>query len=260
MNDEITLKTIYDEIQTTRKELRALISSENESKSIQRPEELNCKVVNLEKENKQLLDRVEYLERKCYKNNIVIYGLQNGENVSTEGVIGEVNRLLETDIAESDISDIYQLGRGKNRPLKIEFATYRKKQVLLDNSKKLKGTNIYITQDQTLQQREEQKILRNYLRKMRETTSDVGYVKGNKLIIGNEIYTVDDIRKINKQEEISETAGTTPSPVEEETQEYNAEAHQKIVGSREVRHVKDKNLNKELRVEVRTKKTTRSNK
>lgn len=89
--------------------------------------------------------------------------------------------LLEVDLVLSDISDIYSLGRSEKSPIKLELVSHLKKRDILQNSKELKGSKIYISNDLTKKQREECKLLRKHLIRARIDTTDLCYIRGNKL-------------------------------------------------------------------------------
>lgn len=66
----------------------------------------------LEKKNLELRDKVENLERQAKKNNIVIFGINKPfHQTSPYDICQEVSEILQIDLSESDVSDIYSLGK-----------------------------------------------------------------------------------------------------------------------------------------------------
>ncbi|CAH1112558.1 unnamed protein product [Psylliodes chrysocephalus] len=83
-------------------------------------------------------------------------------------------------------------------PIKVECVSTFTKIDVLKNTKKLKGTNITISPDLTKTQQERNKIFRNHLRGIRQTTQDHCYMKGEKLYRNSTAYSVEDIIQIEE--------------------------------------------------------------
>ena len=115
----------------------------------------------------------------------------------------------------SDLNNFDPLGKEDNCPFKVEFISYIKKATILKNSNKLKGTNIYITNDLAQKQREENKILRKHLYLAKQEGNNNCYIKRNKLHVNNEIYTPQDLENCEEAEtthlEKSSSAPETPT-------------------------------------------------
>lgn len=65
----------------------------------------------------------------------------------------------------------------------------------------MKGTNIYITQDLCKEDREDQKILRDNLKSAKSKNLPTKII-GKKLQINGDIYTIDQLREINREDKI----------------------------------------------------------
>ncbi|KAK9869162.1 hypothetical protein WA026_002909 [Henosepilachna vigintioctopunctata] len=63
----------------------------------------------------------------------------------------------------------------------------------LKNCRRPKETGINITPDLTKTQQERNKILKNHLRTLMETTTEMCYIKGDKIYYKNQTTTVEDI-------------------------------------------------------------------
>ena len=84
-------------------------------------------------ENKILKNKVEYLENKARKNNIVIYGLKVEENLQ-ENTLCQLENLLNVKINQCDLNNIYRIGQQDNiseRPILVEFLSFLKKQEVI---------------------------------------------------------------------------------------------------------------------------------
>lgn len=206
----ITIKEIYGEILRNRTELKNL-GEASEARILLKLETLNDKINNLEIENQQLKDRVELLDREVKKNNLIIFGLEEtSESVSIEYICQKLQTLLGIEIHQSDVRDVYRLGKSKNNPVKIEFVSQATKKLVLKNCRQLKGTNISVTHDLTLKQREEGKKLRKHLSRFKENSSNKCTIKGNKLFVKNKTYTIDQLEEAEDGAPILQENNTSP--------------------------------------------------
>lgn len=208
---------LLDEIRKNRTELKHYIEA-SETRVLMKIQELNEKVRILEKENLQLREQLELVERNNKKNSILIYGLELGENNTIVNLCEKLTNLLEINLLPSDINDFYCLNVPK-KPIKLDFISNLKKREVFRNCKKLKGKNIGITNDLTFCQRQDYKILRHHLSIARQNKGIKSYIKGNRLIIGQDEYTIEELKHTNftplPSSEPS-TLSSTRSPVEED--------------------------------------------
>ncbi|KAK9881889.1 hypothetical protein WA026_018085 [Henosepilachna vigintioctopunctata] len=129
-NEEITLDKLYREIVESRNDLKGAIEA-SETTLLLKLESLNQKTQKLERENKILKEKIEALEKQNIKNNLVIFGLPNKhDEVTAQSVVQEINRLLQIELSESDINDVYSLGKGINKPIKREGRSQSPLQVI----------------------------------------------------------------------------------------------------------------------------------
>lgn len=159
---------------------------------------LNQKVDSLQHENKQLISRIEFLERKHRKNNILIFGLHSdltGDELC-EWIVSRLRDLLQVEVSVCSINNLYFLKGGKN-PLVIEFATFLTKLKILKSCFKLKGKSIYISNDYSKQEREINKILVPHLRDARKKNLKAS-IRGGKLYVGDDVYTHDQLGELPK--------------------------------------------------------------
>lgn len=206
---EVTLRRLLEEIQDTRRELKNSISA-SEARLLLEVQALRNKNGLLERENKDLKERLEKTERWCNKNNIVIFGLKIGSNITAEFLCREIYRLLGVRVELSEISDLYTLGNQEGSPVKVEFVSHRCKKLIFEHVKKLKGTEISITNDLTIQQRQENKRLLPFLIKARAGTSEKSYIRNNRLVVGRRVYTLEELE--NCEEDVkTNSAPNTPT-------------------------------------------------
>lgn len=221
--NETDFNILLAEIRKTRTELKNIIEA-SETRVLLKLEFLNEKVKLLERENENLKHKFELIERNIKKNNLLVYGLKLEEYNSTERICQTLSHILEITLLPSDINEYYMLNIPQN-PLKVNLISNLKKKEILENCRKLKGSDIIIRHDLTYIQRQEQKILRDHLKKARENSEIKSYIRGNKLYIGEKEYTIENLKtNINNNErpnsEPSTPVTTVKSPtfIEESTE------------------------------------------
>lgn len=211
------IEMVINEIKLTKQELKSIIEAV-EVRITLKIEDINRRLSKVEKQNQLFEEKIEQLERKSKENNIIIFGLKHpAQNISVDFITSEFRRLIEVDIQELDIKNFYALGKTETAPIKVEFVSILKKNSILTNSKKLKGTNITISNDLTIKQREENKTLRKHLNLARQDENTNCFIKRNKLYVNNKIYSVKDLEQSEERVETAEkskinSAPGTPTP------------------------------------------------
>lgn len=219
--EEITLKQLLEEIKNSKKEVKNCISA-SESRLLLEIQALKSRNEYLERESADLKERLEKAERILNKNNVLVFGLKRDTKLTSEFLCCELNKLLKTNIETTEISDCYALGREKNCPVKIEFVSYRTKKIIFEHVKNLKGTAVSVANDLTVQQRQENNRLRSFLLKARANSSEKSYIKGNRLVVGQRIYDLEELDS-SEEENRPNSAPSTPAaeeqtkPLEERT-------------------------------------------
>lgn len=203
--NNITNQLILEEILRNRTELKNTIEA-SETRLLKQVEELNNKLNNLEKENADLKNKIKILETKNKKNNIVLFGLENSEKISPQFICQQLKRHLDVDVIEADINNLYLSGNSQNGPVVVEFLSYIKKNSVMKNCYKLKGTTISIAHDLNFEERQKNKILRKHLNLARQNKNNVCYIKKNKLYVNGNIYTSDELEnKDNIEQKLTVT-------------------------------------------------------
>lgn len=110
-------------------------------------------VANLEQTVRQQSEKLIDLKNRGRWNNLLILGLPEKYNESTQGLKRIVTKdvFLETSgITVTSIARIHRLGRKRdetNRPVIITFFDYNEIEEILKNCRKLKGTKLSISSD-----------------------------------------------------------------------------------------------------------------
>ncbi|CAG9822172.1 unnamed protein product [Phaedon cochleariae] len=181
------------------------------------------KRVAIEEKYQELAVKYEQLEKSQRKNNIVIFGLDFSEDKNTVDTsfdkkrkllnftIEKLNQSLGINLSASDINDIFTIGKqDKDRPIILKFCSFYKKQEVLSNCKKLKGTNIRISIELNYQERLKNREWTNLLIKARTKYTKV-YIRRGKFFVDEEEYSFEDLKQLLgvESEEHVEATGST---------------------------------------------------
>lgn len=211
INSSITLESLHEEIVNSRKHIKNYIEA-TEANLLLSIEEVKSNFRKLEQENLLLKKEIELLKRNQNKNNIVVFGLNKKRDLLTPEVVCEdLKELLDVDLKNTDINNVYPLGKTESCPVKIEFISYYNKKKVLQNCYKLKGKQITIAQDLTHQQREEQKTLRKHLFLAKQEKQNECYIRGNKLFVNGVAYNAEDLRETDDNHTSPKSAPSTPT-------------------------------------------------
>ena len=125
-------------------------------------EGLQNKVSKLEKENKDLRERVEKLEAKAdaaeqysRRNCLRIAGVPENQAADTDGYVLDLSRAIGAEIALTDIERSHRVGRpsaGRTRDIIVKFASYRTRRMVYGARTTTKDSGyvgVYINEDLT---------------------------------------------------------------------------------------------------------------
>lgn len=169
----------------------------------------------LQDSNCILQKKNEYLERKLKKNNIVIFGLEVEKENLVNDVIRHLSELLHINIDISQINNVYKIGKQPtNQPIVVEFLSYLVKVEVLKNCKNLKGTKISISDDLSKADQAVRKCLLKHQKEAKNNNLNA-YIRGNKLMINNDVYTVEDLEKENTITNLNNENDHEPTITEE---------------------------------------------
>lgn len=159
---------------------------------------------------------INKLEHQLKKKNLIFTGITEEEKNTEEleqKILRIINKKLEIQIAPNNIEEVFRLGttRKENyiRPVLVSFSTYKTKREVLNHSKKLKGSDIYINLDLTSKQLEEKKQLLQERKRLKAEGKHVKII-GNKLIIDKENTSM--LQRNDKRLHSSSSEGTPTKP------------------------------------------------
>nr|CAH7714190.1 unnamed protein product [Callosobruchus chinensis] len=222
------LNVVRAECTSVKNEIKSEIKTEN-NKIIENMTLFSRKLQSLECKYKSLEECYTRLDRQIRKNNILIFGfrLPNKDNDLLANTLDQIKEYLSIEVTEGDINNIYKIKVNQGWAIKFEFISHLKKQSVMKNTFKLKGTKIVFVQDMNYQDRQSRKILQQHYNKAKSKNMYTR-IKGNKLQVNDEFYTVEQLQEHNKdacrtedeeeEEESAKNSGSIPtSPAKNNT-------------------------------------------
>nr|CAI5826531.1 unnamed protein product [Callosobruchus analis] len=227
VSPSITNEDIFRLIKDSNKEIKANIEQINRNINELKTElgNVNAKYNKIEEENKILKNRIQTLENKYKKYNIVIYGVSETEENPIAEALEFVNKELKVAVDQNSIRDAFRIGRkqeegsSKERPLLVECLHHSTKLDILVNAKKLpRGCGYFVADDYTAEEYQKRKVLYSHLKKARETHNSA-YIKKNILYVNGSQYTYEDLVNDVPEEDVT----TTPSSQQTATEKASTQ-------------------------------------
>ena len=136
--------------------------------------ELNGGLNVLSDECKDLREKNRKLEDRCRRNNLRIDGVAENEHETWEQTEEKVKKLIKDKLEIEKEIEIERAHRmvgnqsSKTRTIIFKLLSYKDKETILKNSKKLKGSGIYINEDFSEDTMKIRSQLRTEMKKIRE--------------------------------------------------------------------------------------------
>lgn len=145
---------------------------------------------------------IESLDREMRRKNLIIKGVRDKDEENREGAKEETEKILQKigvniNMA-TEIDEIKRLGKyreGRQRPILIRLTTGNGKMRILQKSKELKGTNVWIEEDYTKETQEERRRLIPHLKEARRQGFRA-QLRHDKLLIDDKIYEAKELEEI----------------------------------------------------------------
>lgn len=227
-NQTKVLQDIINDVKTEINEIKNTINQEIKKRK------------EIEEKYKELKVKYDTLDKQTRKNNIVIFGLKYNPNKNIknaeakknllEFTLKELRRLLGVQINPTEVNDIFSIGnQDTNKPVLVKFCSLLKKQEILSNCNKLKGTEVIISEDLNPEEREINKTLYKHLKVARQT-NNLAYIRGAKLYINKKPYSLEELNKLEKSEvKLKEnTVDGDLEAIDEESEEEEDIIEQKV--------------------------------
>lgn len=148
------------------------------------------------KEVKQLHDKGVDSENRSRRNNLVFFGVSDSESETWEQ-----SELLLKNICKENLNlelqsveRVHRIGRynvSKNRPIIVNFASYKEKSRVLSEAKKFKGTTYSVEQDYAPETRHIRKRLWEYVKTNNMNEKHRARLNFDKLIVDGKTYRWD---------------------------------------------------------------------
>lgn len=227
------LNNVNDNLSTKIDNIKKEVDTLNK-KLDQKIEVVEDRIEALETENRNLKKKLNETEKILKKRNIILKGLAESESEDiVEKVIDLSKNKLGINLKIEDISECFRLGtptQNKARPILLVLVSGIKKSELVSQRRLLKGSNIYISDDLSLEERKEKRLLGEKLKEARAQNKKA-FIKGNKLLVDGESYSIEDFER---QE--SDLPLGNPKPTENPTTQSSLSSSE-IVGQQPDRSV-----------------------
>ena len=133
-------------------------------------------------------DKMEYLEGQSRRNNLVFDGIAESPGETWAEAEEKVKKVLaemlqlQQDVEVERAHRAGKPGGERPRPIVVKFLRHKDRTSILQRTKALKGTRIFINEDFTESVRQKRKELMPELRAARER-GDIAYLRHDKLVI-----------------------------------------------------------------------------
>lgn len=159
----------------------------------QKVEACDQKVTELQNYVQRLEQRIDSLEDRGRRNNLVIFGVHEEDNENTKDLNQSVVERVFLDrlgVAVNTVERIHRTGqknKERNRPFIVKFYDFSEKIKILTNCSKLKGSSLSISEDFSYSTRQIRKCLWESAKENRINKDKVSLVY-NKLKINDDWY------------------------------------------------------------------------
>ncbi|CAG5093448.1 Protein of unknown function [Cotesia congregata] len=149
------------------------------------------------KENKidEIVRWKEDIDKEEKKNNLIIFGWDSRGIVNKEQVSKFFTEELGTSVTPEDIDEVKSIGRSENKMTWVKMKTLKNKKKIFENRWKLKGKKMFIENDRTKKEIEDQKELarKAYIARREGRKVKVGF---QKMWIDDELWLWDGKEKL----------------------------------------------------------------
>lgn len=146
--------------------------------------------------------KIANLEREVRRKNLIIRGIPDDEDEDPRQTKEKIFKICETlgvDVkSETDVDEARRIGKpvaDRQRPVLLKLTTANKKMEILRETKRLKGSEIWIDEDYPKDILEERKLLIPKLKEARNK-GHRAQLRYNKLIINGEVCDIDNSKQL----------------------------------------------------------------
>ena len=195
-------KSIQEGLQALEPDLSACQKHHEEISAIKQRENKLKHQEALENENKHLSDKLEILERYSRRNNVKILGLKESKGENCRQTVLALLAIVNICVAQTDIATAHRIySSTMPRPIIVQFWYADKKQLLFKAREQLKEKSKTNVVDDILDElRAARQILSPILYKAKAEFGDGNArIRGNKLIVNETVYSVNDLESLLQQ-------------------------------------------------------------
>ncbi|CAH1109987.1 unnamed protein product [Psylliodes chrysocephalus] len=193
VSDNMTINELYNRLVENNTKQTAYITGKIDHSIEQLTNKLEATYKKIE-----ILENCVNMKRKLRRNNIAIFGLVIKYPI-LENTLQPLNNLLGINLNKNDINFIrIPKEEHEKLPIIIEFIFLYKKQTVFQNVQKVKNSKISIAYDRCYQDRNDYKVLKRHLN-IAEDQNLPAKIKGRTIEINGNIYTINDLHKIERQ-------------------------------------------------------------
>lgn len=214
MGEELSLKDVLDAINKQSADLKKEITDFKQEMLTSigaTVSEHTAKINNIEKQIEEIDEKVLKSEIEKRKNNMIFYKIaevEASQDALHKAMVKMLNEEVQNTFEIRDIDFMFRLGKkreGQIRPVLVRFISYLKKELIMNNRKKLSEKSIDVADDLPNEIRERRKISAPLVKSLKEKGFHAS-LKMDKIKVNGEIWSVEKARE----------AVTEPNLVEEE--------------------------------------------
>lgn len=161
----------------------------------------------------QQRNRIEELERRNKKNNIIIRGIQEDQHSLQNFIIDFISSKIQINFHQEHINYIKKLRvpiEGKTRLIILSLTSWTKKREIMENRGRLKGTGIYVSDDLTKEELKTLNEIVKYYKWFRSEGKQVS-IRGTRLKVDGELRTLKFLQE-NYELDVTQLRNNTEAP------------------------------------------------
>ena len=129
--------------------------------------DLENQVTRLTVQNNELLRRVDDLEDRSRRNNVVFHGIDKTDNENCEQVVKNICRENLGIVNDIIFDRVHRVGNEESKSIIARCAFYKDRELIMRNKKKLIGSNIFVGEDFSKSTRSIRKKLNEFRKELK---------------------------------------------------------------------------------------------
>lgn len=139
-----------------------------------------------------LVNKIDYIENQSRRNNVIFDGILEDSKETWQETEVKVHEVLKSNMGFSDnlpIERAHRVGAKKaqkSRAIVVKFSSYKDREAVLRNGKKLKGSAVYVREDLSERILERRRVQLDQLKQAR-AQGKIAYFNYDRLIVKNRV-------------------------------------------------------------------------